>query len=134
MKIWRRSYDVPPPELDSEDKRHPRFEKQYKNVPAADLPATESLKTASERVMPYWNDTILPQVKAGQKVIVVAHGNSLRAIVKNLSKMSETEILEYNIPTASPFVYEFDENLEVIKKYYLNDEEEIKKKQEAVAN
>ena len=108
VKIWRRSYATPPPELDFDDERHPRFQHQYYNLPAEALPATESLKTAAERVMPFWYDTICPQVLDYQDVIVVAHGNSLRAIVKNLSKMSEEEIIAYNIPTAGPLVYEFD--------------------------
>jgi 2,3-bisphosphoglycerate-dependent phosphoglycerate mutase len=134
VKIWRRSYDIPPPELDLSDQRHPRFEKMYQYVPVDALPRTESLKTTVERVLPYWNDTIAPSVMAGKKVVVVAHGNSLRAVVKHLAGMDEKEILEYNIPTACPLVFEFDENLKPLKNYYLIDEAELKARQEAVAN
>ena len=109
MLIWRRSYDIPPPELEMEDPRHPRYERMYKNLPLDVLPRTESLKTTVDRVLPYWYDTIAPDVLQGKNVIVVAHGNSLRAIVKHLSGMNEKEILAYNIPTACPLVYEFDE-------------------------
>jgi 2,3-bisphosphoglycerate-dependent phosphoglycerate mutase len=134
VKIWRRSYDIPPPELSLDDERHPSFEKMYQHVPQDALPRTESLKTTCDRVLPYWNDTIAPSVMAGKNVIVVAHGNSLRAVVKHLAGMDEKEILEYNIPTASPFVFEFDENLKPIRHYYLIDEAELKARQEAVAN
>ena len=105
---WRRSYDIPPPELDLTDERHPSFERRYSGLPADVLPKTESLKTTVDRVLPYWYDTICPQVISGQRVIVVAHGNSLRAIVKYLAGMSEKEILGYNIPTGCPLVFEFD--------------------------
>ena len=103
-------------------------------MPVDALPKTESLKTTVERVLPYWNDTIAPSVMAGKKVVVVAHGNSLRAVVKHLAGMDEKEILEYNIPTACPLVFEFDENLKPLKNYYLIDEAELKARQEAVAN
>jgi len=132
--IWRRSYDIPPPELELTDPRHPQFERMYKHLPVDVLPLTESLKTTVDRVMPYWYDTIAPDVIQGKNVIVVAHGNSLRAIVKHLSGMSEKEILAYNIPTGCPFVYEFDEKLKPIRNYYLIDEKELKARQEAVAN
>jgi 2,3-bisphosphoglycerate-dependent phosphoglycerate mutase len=131
---WRRSYDIPPPELDLADERHPRFEKRYQGLPLDALPKTESLKITVDRVLPFWYDTIAPQIMDGRNVIVVAHGNSLRAIVKHLSKMSEKEVLAYNIPTACPLVYEFDENMEALKNYYLIDEAELKARQEAVAN
>lgn len=134
VKIWRRSYDIPPPELDLDDERHPRFQPMYSKLPADALPRTESLATTVERVLPYWNDTIAPSVLEGKNVIVVAHGNSLRAVVKHLSGMNEKEILEYNIPTACPLVFEFDEKLKPIKNYYLIDEQELKARQEAVAN
>lgn len=133
VKIWRRSYDIPPPELDLDDVRHPSFEKMYQHVPADALPRTESLKTTCDRVLPYWNDTIAPSVMEGKNVVVVAHGNSLRAVVKHLAGMDEKEILEYNIPNACPLVFEFDEKLSPIKHYYLIDEQELKARQEAVA-
>jgi 2,3-bisphosphoglycerate-dependent phosphoglycerate mutase len=132
--IWRRSYDIPPPSLDLEDKRHPRFDKRYSMLPVDCLPGTESLKITVDRVLPYWYDTICPQVMDNKKVIVVAHGNSLRAIVKQLSGMNEKEIIAYNIPTACPLVFEFDANMKPLKNYYLIDEAELKAKQEAVAN
>lgn len=134
VKIWRRSYDVPPPELDLDDERHPRFEKMYQHIPIDALPRTESLKTTSDRVLPFWNDTIAPSVLSGKNVLVVAHGNSLRAVVRHLAGMDEKEILEYNIPTACPLVFEFDESLKPLKNYYLIDEQELKARQEAVAN
>ena len=131
---WRRSYDIPPPELDLTDERHPSFERRYSTLPPDVLPRTESLKTTGDRVLPYWHDTICPQVMAGQSVVVVAHGNSLRAIVKYLAGMSEQEILKYNIPTACPLVFEFDQDMTPLKNYYLLDAEELKARQEAVAN
>ena len=106
----------------------------YRNLPIDVLPRTESLKTTVDRVLPYWYDTIVPDVLQGKNVIVVAHGNSLRAIVKHLSGMNEKEILAYNIPTACPLVFEFDEKLKPLKNYYLIDEKELKARQEAVAN
>lgn len=130
---WRRSYDIPPPPLDFDDERHPRFAPQYQNLPNDALPRTESLKITVDRVLPFWHDTICPQILDDKNVIVVAHGNSLRAIVKVLNGMSEAEILKYNIPTAVPLVYEFDQDLNVLKNYYLLDEEELKRRQEAVA-
>ena len=131
---WRRSYDIPPPPLDLDDERHPSFDRRYAGLPPQVLPRTESLKITVDRVLPYWNDAICPQVMDGKKVIVVAHGNSLRAIVKYLAGMSEEEILAYNIPTACPLVFEFDENMNPLKNYYLLDEAELKARQEAVAN
>jgi len=131
---WRRSFDIPPPELEFDDERHPRFEEKYKHLPIDVLPSTESLKITIDRVLPFWFDHICPQIKDGKKVIVVAHGNSLRAIVKYLSKMGEDEIVKYNIPTGVPFVYEFDENLKPTDHYYLLDEAELKRRQEEVAN
>lgn len=116
-----------------EDPRHPQFERRYTGLPATILPRTESLKITVDRVLPYWYDTLCPQIMDGKQVIVVAHGNSLRAIVKYLAGMSETEILAYNIPTACPLVFEFDEKLNPITNYYLIDEAELKARQEAVA-
>ena len=126
--IWRRSYDIPPPELSVDDERHPRYAQQYQGLPQDALPCTESLKITVDRVLPFWHDTICPMVLDNKNVIVVAHGNSLRAIVKHLSGMSEEEILKYNIPTAVPLVYEFDQDLNVLKNYYLLDEEEVKRR------
>ena len=120
--------------LDLTDERHPRFERRYQGLPLDALPRTESLKITVDRVLPFWYDTIAPQIMDGRNVIVVAHGNSLRAIVKHLSKMSEEEILAYNIPTACPLVYEFDQDMNATKNYYLIDEKELKARQEAVAN
>lgn len=131
---WRRSYDIPPPELGLDDERHPSFDRRYSSLPPDVLPTTESLKTTVDRVLPYWYDTICPQVIGGKSVVVVAHGNSLRAIVKYLAGMTEEEILAYNIPTACPLVFEFDQDMKPLKNYYLLDEEELKARQEAVAN
>ena len=120
--------------LELDDERHPRFSPQYQDLPVDALPAAESLSLTVDRVMPFWNDTICPAAKSGKNVIVVAHGNSLRAIVKHLSGMSNEEILKYNIPTGVPLVYEFDKDMRPIDDYYLLDEDELKRRQEAVAN
>jgi 2,3-bisphosphoglycerate-dependent phosphoglycerate mutase len=130
---WRRSFDIPPPELELDDERHPRFSAMYQNLPADALPKTESLKTTIDRVLPFWHDTVCPSILDHKQVIVVAHGNSLRAVVKHLSGMSEDEILNYNIPCAVPLVYEFDQDLNPLKNYFLLDEDEVKRRQEAVA-
>lgn len=119
MLKWRRSYDNPPPFLDWNDDRHPRFDEKYSKVPASVLPKGESLKMAIQRVIPFWQDTICPSVMDGNRVLVVAHENVLRGIVQVLSGMSDEEILTYNIPTATPFVYEFDRHLNPIKNYYI---------------
>jgi len=134
VKIWRRSFDVPPPTIEASDERHPSNDPLYKNVPVAALPGAESLKLTIDRVLPVWFDQIAPCIMANKSVLVAAHGNSLRAICKFLEDMSEEQILEFNIPTAVPLVYELDDNLKFIKKYYLMDEEELKAKMEAVAN
>ena len=131
---WRRSYDIPPPDLELEDERHPQHDPRYAHLPLDVLPKTESLKTTVDRVLPFWYDQICPAILEGQRVIVAAHGNSLRAIVKHLSGMSNEEIIKYNIPTACPLVYEFDEHLKPIKNYYLIDEKTLKERMEAVAN
>jgi 2,3-bisphosphoglycerate-dependent phosphoglycerate mutase len=133
VKIWRRSYDTPPPEIEQSDPRHPSNDPLYRHVPKSALPGAESLKLTVDRVLPFWFDHIAPCVMAGKSVLVSAHGNSLRAICKYLEGMSEAEVLEFNIPTACPLVYELDENLKFIKKYYLMDPEEVAKKQAAVA-
>jgi len=134
VKIWRRSYDVPPPVLELDDERHPRFDPRYTSLAPEQLPATESLKITLERVLPYWHSTLSPVIKSGKRVIVGAHGNSIRALVKYLDNISEADITELNIPTGLPLVYELDQNLKPIKSYYLGDPEEAAKKAAAVAN
>lgn len=134
VKIWRRSYDVPPPALELEDERHPRFDPRYASLTPEQLPATESLKITLDRVVPYWHSTLIPVLQSGQRVIVVAHGNSIRALVKYLDDVSEAEITELNIPTGLPLVYELDEKMKPIKNYYLGDPEEAARKAAAVAN
>lgn len=133
VKIWRRSYDIPPPEIEPSDARHPCNDPMYRHVPKSALPGAESLKITVDRVLPFWFDHIAPCVMAGKSVMVSAHGNSLRAICKYLEGMSEAEVLEFNIPTAVPLVYELDKDLKFVKKYYLMDEEEVKAKMAAVA-
>jgi 2,3-bisphosphoglycerate-dependent phosphoglycerate mutase len=130
--IWRRSYDIPPPPLTLDDPRHPRFDRRYAGVPAADLPATESLKTTLDRVLPYWHQRIAPELLAGRNVMIVAHGNSLRALVKMLDNMSEAAIIELNIPTGVPLLYELDAQLRPVGSRYLGDQEAIKAAAEAV--
>jgi 2,3-bisphosphoglycerate-dependent phosphoglycerate mutase len=130
--IWRRSYDIPPPPLSLDDPRHPRFDRRYAGVAAADLPATESLKTTLDRVLPYWQQRIAPELLAGRNVMIVAHGNSLRALVKMLDNMSEAAILELNIPTGVPLLYELDAQLRPVASRYLGDQEAIKAAAEAV--
>jgi 2,3-bisphosphoglycerate-dependent phosphoglycerate mutase len=134
VKIWRRSYDIPPPELEPSDERYPGNDPRYADPTKDELPPTECLKDTVERVLPYWNDVITRDIKAGKKVIVAAHGNSLRALVKYLDKMSDEEIVGLNIPTGVPLVYELDESLEPTDKYYLGDPEAIKAATQAVAN
>jgi len=134
VHIWRRSYDTPPPALEPTDERYPKFDPRYASLTDGQVPATESLKITLERVLPYWHSTLVPAVKSGQEVLVAAHGNSLRAIVKYLDNISEEEIPGLNIPTGVPLVYELDEDLKPIKHYYLGDVEEIAKKAAAVAN
>jgi len=134
VKIWRRSYDVPPPPLDRNDERHPRFDPRYASLTSEQLPATESLKITLERVLPYWHSTLSPMIKSGKRVIIGAHGNSIRALVKFLDNISDADITELNIPTGLPLVYELDEALKPIKSYYLGDPEEAAKKAAAVAN
>jgi 2,3-bisphosphoglycerate-dependent phosphoglycerate mutase len=134
VKIWRRSFDIPPPPLEQTDLRHPCNDPLYAGVPKAALPGAESLKMTIERVLPLWNDQIAPCVMAGKSVMVAAHGNSLRAICMFLKGMTEKEVLEFNIPTAVPLVYELDANLNYVKDYYLMDEAEVAAKIAAVAN
>lgn len=132
--IWRRSYDIPPPELSKDDDRYPGKDPRYKDLSKDEIPLTESLKTTVDRVIPYWESVIAPEVKKGKKVIVTAHGNSLRALVKHLDNMTEEEVLKLNIPTGTPLVYELDKNLKPIKHYYLGDQEAIALAEKAVAN
>ena len=134
VKIWRRSYDVPPPALDWDDERHPRFDARYNSLTPEQLPATESLKLTLERVLPYWHSTLSPEIQSGKRVIVAAHGNSIRALVKYLDNISDSAIAELNIPTGLPLIYEFDEKLNPIRNYYLGDPEEAARKAAAVAN
>ena len=134
VKIWRRSYDVPPPALEPDDERHPRFDRRYAGLTPEQLPATESLKITLERVLPYWHSTLVPTIQSGKRTLIVAHGNSIRALVKYLDDVSEAEITELNIPTGIPLVYELDEQMKPITHYYLGDPEEIAKAAAAVAN
>jgi 2,3-bisphosphoglycerate-dependent phosphoglycerate mutase len=121
VKIWRRSFDVPPPVLEDNDPMHPRFDRRYAQLDPVILPSTESLKITLERVMPFWANTIVPCLRTGQTVLIAAHGNSLRALVKHLNKISDKDILELNIPTGVPRVYELDDNLGVVSDRYLGD-------------
>ncbi len=134
VKIWRRSYDTPPPPLELDDARHPRFDRRYAGLTPEQLPRSEALKNTVERMLPYWHSTLAPVVKSGQRVLVAAHGNSLRALVKYLDNVSDAAIVELNIPTGIPLVYELDDDLKPIKSYYLGDELAVKKAAEAVAN
>lgn len=132
--IWRRSYDIPPPDLDESDERYPGHDQRYKNVPRDQLPLTECLKDTVDRFMPSWDEVIAPMVKSGKKVLIVAHGNSLRALVKYLDNVSDEDIVGLNIPTGMPLVYELDGDLKPIKSYYLADPEKVKEMQDKVAN
>jgi 2,3-bisphosphoglycerate-dependent phosphoglycerate mutase len=133
VKIWRRSYNIPPPPLDKSDSRWPGHERRYAQISAAEVPLTECLEDTVARFLPLWHETIAPMVKSGKRVIIAAHGNSLRALVKYLDNISESEIVELNIPTGVPLVYELDESLKPIKHYYLGDPEKIKAAMDAVA-
>ncbi|MDD5467746.1 MAG: 2,3-diphosphoglycerate-dependent phosphoglycerate mutase [Anaerolineales bacterium] len=133
VKLWRRSYDVPPPPLELDDPRHPRFDRRYASLSANELPSCESLKDTLNRTLPYWHQIIAPLVASGQRVLVSAHGNSLRALVKYLDNISDQDIPELNIPTGVPLVYELNKNLKRVTSYYLGDPEAIKKAAEAVA-
>ncbi|MFW5827977.1 MAG: 2,3-diphosphoglycerate-dependent phosphoglycerate mutase [Alkalispirochaeta sp.] len=134
VKIWRRSYDVPPPALDPKDERFPGKDPRYANLSEQELPKTECLKDTVERFLPAWHNSIAPTIKEGKKVVIVAHGNSLRALVKYLDNISDEEIVGLNIPTGVPLVYELDDELKPIKHYYLGDQEAIAAKAASVAN
>jgi 2,3-bisphosphoglycerate-dependent phosphoglycerate mutase len=133
VKIWRRSYDIAPPPLALDDPRHPRFDPRYADVAATDLPATESLKDTLARVLPYWEQQLAPPLRAGKQVMIVAHGNSLRALIKMLDGLSESEVVELNLPTGVPLVYELDTQLKPVSSGYLGDAESVRAAAEAVA-
>lgn len=134
VKIWRRSYDTPPPVMDMNDPRHPSQDPKYKDVNPADLPSQESLKDTVARFLPLWTQKIEPEIKAGKQVLIVAHGNSLRALMQHLEKMTPDEIMQVNMPTGIPLMYELDSNFKVIKKEFIGDPETVKAAIEAVAN
>jgi 2,3-bisphosphoglycerate-dependent phosphoglycerate mutase len=134
VKIWRRSYDVPPPPLSSDDPRHPSRDRRYADLSPRELPVTESLKDTVHRFLPYWQQTIAPEIKSGKRVLIVAHGNSLRALVKHLDRMSDDEVIDLNIPTGVPLVYLLNDDLEPLQKFYLGDQDAIKQAISAVAD
>ncbi len=131
---WRRSYDTPPPALGANDARHPGGDRRYRTLAANQLPLTECLKDTVARVLPYWNQTIAPDIRAGKRVLIAAHGNSLRALVKYLDKVSDQDIVGLNIPTGVPLVYELDDTLKPLRHYYLGDPAEVEKAMQAVAS
>ncbi len=131
--IWRRAYAIAPNPLSLDDERHPRFDSRYAKIPADQLPATECLKDTVDRVLPFWNDSIAPAIRAGRKVLIAAHGNSLRALIKHLDNVSDDDIVNLNIPTGQPLVYELDDDLRPIRHYYLGDAAEIEAAMAAVA-
>ena len=133
VRIWRRSYDVPPPPLEKSDPRYPGHDPRYQGLSAEQLPLTESLKETVARVLPLWNETLAPAIRSGQRLLLAAHGNSLRALVKYLDDVSEKDILELNIPTGIPLVYELDDDLKPIRHYYLGDPEAVARAAQAVA-
>jgi len=132
--IWRRSYDVPPPTLKTSDPRYPGNDKRYRELKAEELPLSECLKDTVERVLPYWHETIVPSIKSGQKILISAHGNSLRALVKYLDNVTEDEIVKLNIPTGIPLIYELDEDMKPLNHYYLGDTEKLEEAIKAVEN
>jgi len=134
VKIWRRSYDIPPPPLSADDPQHPSRDRRYADLTPSELPLTESLKDTVARFLPYWHSTIAPDIKAGKQVLIAAHGNSLRALVKYLDQTTEQEIVELNIPTGIPLVYLLDDDLQPVKSFYLGDQEAAQRKAAAVAN
>jgi 2,3-bisphosphoglycerate-dependent phosphoglycerate mutase len=134
VKIWRRSYDIPPPVLTPDDERFPGHDPRYKGLTPQELPLTECLKDTVARFLPLWHETIAPAIQSGQRVVIAAHGNSLRALVKYLDNVSEADIVELNIPTGMPLVYELDDDLKALNRYYLGDPEKVKAAMDAVAN
>jgi 2,3-bisphosphoglycerate-dependent phosphoglycerate mutase len=134
VKLWRRSYDIRPPALEEEDPRHPRHDPRYRNLTQDEIPATECLKDTSTRFLPCWHDRIAPLVRSGNRVLLVAHGNSLRALVKYLDGVSDADIVGLNIPTGIPLVYELDDDLKPIRHYYLGDAQHVQKAMQAVAS
>lgn len=134
VHIWRRSYDIPPPAYTPDNQDNPSYHRRYQEIVKNDLPMTECLKDTVARFIPYWNDEIAPVIRSGKRVMITAHGNSLRALVKHLDNISDTDIPELNIPTGIPLVYELDDNLKPIRHYYLGDEEKVKAAMEAVKN
>jgi 2,3-bisphosphoglycerate-dependent phosphoglycerate mutase len=133
VQIWRRSYDTPPPMMEKSDARHPKNDPRYKDVSLDELPSGESLKDTVRRFLPLWTNEIAPTIKTGKRVLIVAHGNSLRALMQHLEEMTPEEIMGVNLPTGIPLVYELDENLKVLGKKFVGDPEEVKKAMEAVA-
>ena len=131
---WRRSYDVPPPALTQDDARHPGSDPRYRGLTPGQMPLTECLKDTVARVLPYWNQAIAPDIRAGKRVLIAAHGNSIRALVKYLDRISDTDIVGLNIPTGVPLVYELDDALKPLRHYYLGDAAEVEKAMQAVAN
>ncbi|HQC51177.1 MAG TPA: 2,3-bisphosphoglycerate-dependent phosphoglycerate mutase, partial [bacterium] len=132
--IWRRSYDIPPPALEMDDPRYPGRDRRYSSLSEAELPKTECLRDTVERFLPYWHGEIAPAIKSGKRVLIAAHGNSLRALVKHLDGISDEAILKLNIPTGIPLVYELDKNLKPVKNYYLGDPDAVTKAMASVAN
>lgn len=133
VKIWRRSYNIPPPPLEKDDPRYPGHDRRYRNLSEAKLPLTECLKDTVDRFLPYWKETIVPAIEAGQRVLIAAHGNSLRALVKYLDDVPKEKIVGLNIPTGVPLVYELDDHLQPLKHYYLGDPEAIARAMDEVA-
>jgi len=134
VKIWRRSYDIPPPPLTEEDPRHPSHDRRYASLTPQQLPLSESLKDTVARFLPYWHESITPEIKAGKRVLIAAHGNSLRALVKYLDNVSEQDIVELNIPTGVPLVYQLNSELKPLQKFYLGDQDAAARKAAAVAD
>src|SRR5215210_3782097 len=133
VKIWRRSYDIPPPALTADDPRHPSHDRRYTGLNRSELPLTESLKDTVARFLPYWHEHIAPDIRQGKRVLIAAHGNSLRALVKYLDHVAEDEIVELNIPTGIPLVYLLNDDLQPLQKFYLGDPDLVKKATDAVA-
>lgn len=134
VKVWRRSYDVRPPELSLDDDRHPGKDPRYRTLRPEELPSTECLKDTIARALPYWDETIAPHVRAGERVVICAHGNSLRGLVQYLDNLSEKEVVELNIPTGIPLVYELDRVLKPVRHFYLGDPEAVRRAAQAVAD